>query len=45
MAGRKPLLFWGHIGIAIVHAMVSIFNIENINIGVIVMVAMFTVFY
>lgn len=45
MAGRKGLLFWGHVGICIVHASVAIFNIENIDIGVLVMVAMFTVFY
>lgn len=43
--GRKPLLLVGHVGIAMVHAGVAIFNIEHIDIGVVIMVLAFMFIY
>ena len=43
--GRKTLLIYGHIGIALVHSAVAIFSIEEINIGVVAMVMIFMAIY
>lgn len=43
--GRKPLLIGGHILIAAVHAGVATFNIEGIDIGVVIMVLVFIFVY
>ena len=43
--GRKKLLIWGHIGIAVIHASVAIFNIEGNRIGVVTMVTIFLFVY
>lgn len=39
--GRKTLLLWGQIGMTIVHTGVAIFNIFEIDIGVVAMVMLF----
>lgn len=43
--GRKTLLIWGHILIAIVHAMVGYFNVEGNNNGVVAMIMVFLFVY
>ena len=39
--GRKTLLIWGHMALAIIHSAIAVFNIYNVNIGVIVMMMVF----
>ena len=43
--GRRTLLIVGHIAIAIIHASISLFNIEGINLGVIAMIMCFSFTY
>lgn len=43
--GRKPLLIFGHLGIAVVHALVAIFNINGVSIGVVLMILLFIFVY
>ena len=43
--GRKPLLIVGHLGIAVVHSGVALFNIAEVDIGVVVMVLVFIFIY
>lgn len=43
--GRRTLLIFGHIAIAIVHSMVAIFNIEGNNVGVVCMIILFSFAY
>ena len=43
--GRKTLLIWGHIAIAVIHASVGIFNIFHVDAGVVAMVMCFMVAY
>jgi hypothetical protein len=43
--GRKALLVSGHIMIAICHALVSVFNNQNNDVGVLIMVLLFIVVY
>ena len=42
---RRTLLVWGHIGIAIVHAAVGVFDIKKMNDGVLVSVIVFLFVY
>jgi hypothetical protein len=42
---RKPLLIWGHIGMAMVHAGVGVFALEGMNEGVLAMVILFLFVY
>ena len=43
--GRKTLLFWGHIGVAIAHFSVGVFTITGQNYGVLGMICFFLVCY
>ena len=43
--GRRTLLFWGHIGIAISHFCVGLFTIIEFNSGVLGMICFFLVSY
>ena len=43
--GRRTLLIAGHLGIAVVHAAVAIFNIYEINLGVVTMILLFIFVY
>lgn len=43
--GRKPLLFWGHIGIAIAHALIGAFIITGFDFGVVMMICVFICIY
>lgn len=43
--GRKPLLFWGHIGIAVAHALVGAFIMTGFDAGVVVMICVFMFIY
>lgn len=43
--GKRPLLIWGHLGIAASHFMVAIFTIKEIDIGVLTMICVFICIY
>jgi hypothetical protein len=43
--GRKTLLIWGHLGIAVCHTMVGIFNNMENNNGVVAMIMCFIIIY
>lgn len=43
--GRKPLLFWGHIGIALAHAAIATFILTGFDVGIIVMICVFIFLY
>ena len=39
--GRKPLLFWGHIGIGFAHALIGAFILTGFDFGVVIMICVF----
>ena len=43
--GRKPLLFWGHLGIAVAHAMIGAFILTGFDMGILVMICVFIFVY
>ena len=43
--GRRPLLFWGHAGIAISHAVIAVSIMTGFNFGVIVAMCFFIWIY
>lgn len=43
--GRKPLLFWGHIGIGISHALIGAFILAGFDFGVVIMICVFIFIY
>ena len=43
--GRRTLVIWGHLGIAVIHAMVGVFHNEGNNNGVLGMILAFLVVY
>ena len=43
--GRKTLLLWGHLTIAIIHSAVSIFNMQGLETGVVIMTMTFMIPY
>ena len=43
--GRRTLLFWGHIGVAIAHFSVGLFTITRFNYGVLGMICFYFVAY
>lgn len=43
--GRKTLLVWGHIGIALAHSGVAAFSLWGVDIGVLIMILSFLVIY
>jgi len=45
MFGRKPLVIWGHAGIAMVHFAIGILNNMDNNLGVLLLLLLFLVLY
>lgn len=43
--GRKPLLVWGHFGIAVAHALIGTFILIGFDIGIVVMICVFIFIY
>jgi hypothetical protein len=43
--GRRPLLFWGHIGISIAHALIGAFILTGFDMGIVVMMCIFIWIY
>lgn len=43
--GRKPLLFWGHIGIGFAHALIGVFIMTGFDFGVVIMICVFIFIY
>lgn len=43
--GRRPLLLWGFIGIAICHTLTATFILTKFNIGIILMICAFMAVY
>lgn len=43
--GRRPLLFYGHIGIAIAHALIGAFILTGFDIGIVIMMCIFIWLY
>lgn len=45
MVGRRTLLLYGHVGIAICHFMIGFFNMRNDSTGVLLMMLTFLIVY
>ncbi len=43
--GRRPLLFWGHVGISIAHALIGVFILTGFDIGIVIMMCVFIWMY